>query len=279
MKFCYIAPTEYIEPLELERSDTQLLLAHLVETDQQYVDIFAKTADERQVTILDNSAYELYREGKPMFDPSKMVELGKKVSADYLVLPDYPGEHSSKTIDVGMQYAAEFRDAGFGTFFVPQSKVGDYEDYIRCFEFAARSQFVDYIGVSILGCPNAFGVDGNPFQQYLARPLLLGDLLQRGLLQKAKDHGKKIHCLGMTDGPREIEALSEIIRQGYIDTWDSSAPVWAGINDVNFDLTPTGLRNGKIASAVDFAHPFDQTKIESIEHNITYIEQLIDYAR
>ena len=38
-----------------------------------------------------------------------------------------------------------------------------------------------------------------------------------------------------------------------IDTWDSSAAVWYGLNGIEFDNSPTGSRNGKFEKEVDFS--------------------------
>ena len=54
----------------------------------------------------------------------------------------------------------------------------------------------------------------------------------------------------MTDGPNEIELLSQFHK--HIFSWDSSSPIWHGINNIRYDGSPTGLRNGKFEDEVDF---------------------------
>ena len=86
---------------------------------------------------------------------------------------------------------------------------------------------------------------------------------------------KKIHFLGMVDGPREIELVKEY--HDVINTWDSSAAVWAGLNGIKFDNSPTGLMNGKFEKEVDFS-----TRIEDPEYintacqNMQYIDKLCE---
>lgn len=230
----------------------------------------------KSTIILDNSAFEMYQRGLPMFEGDKLIELGERVKADYIVMPDYPGENQWKTIAAATDYGPQFKEAGFGTFFVPQSEIGDVDGYLEAFAFAATSPLVDYIGVSILGVPNAFGVYGNPLQQYLSRKLMMGALYDRGLLQVAKRMGKKIHFLGMLDGPNEIIEVAPFGK--FIDTWDSSAAVWAGINGIAFDKSPTGLVDGKIKSHVDFdlAYKEDIERDNLIVSNMKYIDDLVE---
>lgn len=274
MDFCHISPSQYLNPLEINNYKSHLLLAHLIEDDDiEYIDYYRHLPVRSEKTvILDNSAFELYRRNLPMFDGAKLLDIAARVTADYIVMPDYPGEHSSYTIRAANHYGPEFKDAGYKTFFVPQSEVGDLEDYIQAFAWAAQSPLVDYIGMSILGIPNAFGVDGNDIQRLLSRPHMFNLLGERGLLQMAKYNGKKIHCLGMTDGPREVDLMASWVVMGMVDSWDSSAAVWAGIEGVRFDNSPTGLIDGKVKSHVDFNIAFDETKVDDIMYNMTYID-------
>jgi hypothetical protein len=295
---------------------THLLLAHLVEEDKVYTSFYApdvrtdanylsrelydfngervydfRVANSRekrtdfapldniyqkdQTTILDNSAFEMYQRGLPMFEGSKLVELARKCKANYIVMPDFPGEDQWKTITAAQHYGPWFKDAGFGTFFVPQSEPGDLEGYLEAFAYAATSPHVDYIGISILGVPNAYGVYRKPLQRYLSRKFMMTELYKRGLLQVARRMKKKIHFLGMLDGPNEILEVASFAH--FIDTWDSSAAVWAGIKGVSFDSSPTGLVNGKIEEHVDFTLPYthDEKRDSLIRSNVKYIDDLV----
>lgn len=313
MDFCHISPGSYLHELNgryntFANYNCHLVLAHLVEESRVYSDFynprytgvynltlidyndkklnsrvlgshgrtdFSPLYRSKQTIILDNSAFEMYQRGLPMFDPSKLLDLAKQIKATYIVMPDYPGENQRETIAAAKSVATLYKQSGFGTFFVPQSEIGDIEGYIEAFAFAAASPLVDYIGVSILGVPNALGVYGNPFQQYLSRKSMMSVLYNRGLLDLARRNNKKIHFLGMLDGPNEILEVSAF-RQ-YIDTWDSSAAVWAGINDIGFDNSPTGLINGKLKSHVDFdlAYEYDKERDGLIRDNIMYIDGLV----
>lgn len=287
MKFCHIAPTSLV-PVAAGFSDCFLTLAHLIEKDDLYVQHYKEAkqlaiANGRDVvSIMDNSGFEYYKEHGPgyVFDPDKLIEQAYKVGAEYVVLPDYPGEDSARTVNAAIKYEPQFREAELGTFFVPQSKPGDLEDYIRAVDWAASDPIVDYIGISILGVPIAFDVEqGNKLQRYCSRHQMMSILHDRGILQRAKYNGKRIHFLGMVDGPNEVTLCGEFIKEGYIDTWDSSSAAWAACSGKRYDTSPTGLVDGKIETAVDFsfgAENITPKVLDDVVYNCHFINQQVN---
>ena len=271
MKFCHIAPVAHLDLVE-DRS-AHLTLAHLIdEGHQDYIDFYKN--QKFDINIMDNSAFELYKAQLPMFDPQKLVGLAQQVNATHIVLPDHPSHPSMVGIDDAKRYAPVFKEAGFGTFFVPQSDVLDLEDLITSFAWAASSPLIDYIGISILAVPNAYGCEqNNPLQRFVSRWKFMNELYDRNLLQLAAQNGKKIHMLGMVDGTNEISLL----RDFHIDTWDSSAGVWTGLNGIQLDWSPTGLVEGKFEKHVDFeAKIEDNSLIELAKTNIAKIDELVN---
>ena len=271
MKFCHIAPVAHLD-LVKDRS-AHLTLAHLIdEGHQDYIDFYKN--EKFDINIMDNSAFELYKAQLPMFDPEKLVGLAQQVNATHIVLPDHPSHPSMVGIDDAKRYAPIFKEAGFGTFFVPQSDVLDLEDLITSFAWAASSPLIDYIGISILAVPNAYGCEqNNQLQRFVSRWKFMNELYDRNLLQLAAQNGKKIHFLGMLDGPNEISLL----RDFHIDTWDSSAGIWTGLNGVQFDWSPTGLVEGKFEKHVDFeAKIVDNNLIELAKTNMGKIDELVN---
>lgn len=273
--FCHIAPIEFLNLVEGYR--THLLLAHLVDTSNDYTNFYNSIRTDRSTIILDNSAFEMYKQGKPMLTPLKVMEMARLVNANYVVMPDYPAEHSSKTIQAAIDIAPLFRKQGYGTFFCPQSKVGDKEDLISAFDWAATSKHVDYIGVSILAIPNAYGVEkGNKLQRFVARYMFMQELQERGILRRIEENGKKMHFLGMVDGPNEIKLMGSFKR--YINTWDSSAAIWFGLNGGRFDHSPTGIFDGKYEKEVNFNLPLSDVAIDFYnyaKYNMDYIDGLM----
>jgi hypothetical protein len=281
IKFCHIAPTHFLDRYT-KTNGAHLLLAHLVEQDPAYADYYANL-DDGKVKIMDNSAFEMFKQGRPMYDPDKLIEMGKRCKADVIVMSDYPKENWSKTMNTAIKQIPQLKDAGFGTFYVPQSELGDVEGILKSYEWAIENPDVDLIGVSILACPIAFEVneskhgdgkrnDAYKLQRFLSRWKMFRTLDDHGLLQSARAI-KKFHCLGMTDGPQEIDLLREY--QPYIYSWDSSAAVWAGINGVPFDRSPSGLEHGKVESEVNFSYNYDvKAHDDVVKFNIGVIDRL-----
>ena len=271
--FCHISPTAYLSDFCRGRPN-HLALAHLVERDQQYTEFYLRESLEGATIILDNSAFEQYKAGLEMYPSEKLIALGKEIKAEYIVMSDYPGQHSSVTIKAAKKLAPVFHDAGFGTFFCPQSQIGDKDDLIRAFEWAATSDLVDYVGVSILAVPNAYGVErGNKLQRFISRWKFMHELHSAGILDQLQSARKKIHFLGMTDGPNEIDLVHQF--WPYINTWDSSSAVWLGLNDRLYDTSPSGIVDGKFELEVDFEmdKPLSDQTYSKVMQNIITIDK------
>jgi hypothetical protein len=277
MHFCHIIPTPHLDMVS--GRPTHLVLAHLIEEDDEYVNYYIEQKEKYGCTIImDNSAFEMYKQGRDMYDPDKLMDMGKKVKADYIVMTDYPGQEASETIAKAFEQAPVFKEAGFGTFFVPQSLIGNIEELTLCFDWAARHpEIVDYIGVSILAIPNGYGVEkNNKLQRFLSRWKFMGELKERGILDMINANGQKVHFLGMVDGPNEISLLKEY--NAYIDTWDSSAASWLGLHaGEGFDGSPTGRVAGKYEEEVDFNFVTENVNnIELAIMNMDYIDDLVE---
>lgn len=292
-----------------------LTLAHLVESDPHYWNFFrdvrARFGEHATLNIMDNSGFEMYKLHQPYYQADRLVELGRLVQADYIVLPDYPGQASKKTIESAEQYAPVFKKAGFGAFFAPQAPgpdkqlfdvnldssqdrdqrtVAAIEELCGSFLWAIESPLIDYIGFSILAIPIAYGVENvrdQPqlkLQRYMSRYHFIQYLDAYVQKHRGKSlaalkllNDKKFHMLGMVDGPNEIELISHLPVQ--FDTWDTSAAIWAGLNGVQFDPSPTGLIDGKFELHVNFDHyTSDQNYIKLARFNMDYIDMLVsDY--
>lgn len=270
INFCHIAPTEFLDLTE--SNGAHLVLAHLIESDPSYV-AFYQNLDDGKYIIMDNSAFEMYKQGREMYPTERLMDMAQLVGADCIVMSDYPGEPGQKTIEAAERTIKEYKKRGFDVFFVPQSKVGDLDDYLNTVKWGLDNPDINLIGLSILGAPNAFGVErDNKLQRFLSRWKILRLLEADGYLHQG--NFGRFHCLGMVDGPNEIELLAEFA--DYIFSWDSSAAVWAGLHSIKFDNSPTGLVDGKFEKEVDFGVPRTarmHNKHLAIE-NINYINRL-----
>lgn len=272
--FCHIVPTNHFD-LVVDRP-VHLVLAHLVEEDEDYCRRYQASGGE---LILDNSAFEMYKRNEPMYPTEKLIDMAEKVGASYVVMSDYPNEPPGKTINAACKMIPQLKEADLGTFFCPQAERGDLEGLISSYAWAFSHPDIDYVAFSILNIPLAYNCETGPaqgwrMQKFLSRWKFMQELDKRFELAHVKKYNnKKFHFLGMTEGPNEVELMSPW--HDLIDTWDSSAAVWAGLNNISFDDSPTGLMNGKFEKEVDFSAVFTDTKsIELARSNMHYIDKL-----
>lgn len=280
INFCHITPTKYLDTFT-RTNGAHLILAHLVETDSEYTNFYSRITNKYK--IMDNSAFEMFKQGKPMYESSKLIEMGERCKASCIVLSDYPAEDWTKTVQKAIDTYDEIKGHGFDTFFVPQSTLGDLKGYVESVRWALNNPKIDVIGLSILGCPVALGIDEKAhkkersdsykLQRFLSRYKILSILEEQGLLnEKAR---KRFHCLGMTDGPNEIMLLKRF--ETFIKSWDSSAAVWAGLNNITFDNSPTGLNGGKFEKEVDFNfYVEDAALYEKVVYNVNFIDRMVE---
>jgi len=260
--FCYIAPTSHLQ--DVLASKTHLVLAHLVDEDETYADFYHDLGTASgDFIMMDNSAYEL----KVPYAPTKLIELASKCAADVVVLPDYPFQPASVTIEAAKEFIPQFKEVGLGTFFVPQSKKGDLEDWIQAYIWAAENPDIDVIGMSILGIPNAL----SNIDPAYARVVMTQLLIDRGVFNFDKHH----HYLGLNAGPAlEIPSL---LRMNALDTIDSSGPIWSAILGHEYTINADSyLATSKPKMPVNFhiKESRDAATITRINHNITLTQSL-----
>lgn len=262
-EFCIITPIEYLEYADW--STSHLVLAHLVDESDKYAEYYKVLSDRGDFVMMDNSAYEL----KEPYSPDKLLELGQKCGADAIVLPDYPFQPSSVTVEAAKKFTPIFKDAGVKTFFAPQSERGDIGDWINGYNWAANNPDIDIIGMSILGIPNALP---NIHYAY-ARVVMTQKLIDASMFNFEKHH----HYLGLNAGPAlEIPSL---LKMKALDSIDSSGPVWAGITGHRYSVDTDSLQSvSKIKMPVDFHYPRskDPDTHDRIVNNITLTLDLFE---
>ena len=274
LNFCHISPTKYLDIFATGRK-CHLLLAHLINEDYDYLTWYQQERDKTQCKlILDNSAFEMFKREEPMYSTDKLLDAANKIRADYVVMTDYPNEEYDKTIDKAKDMGPKLLEHGYYPFFCPQSKKGDLDGLIKSYLWAAKDHRTKMIGFSILAIPNAYEVLDDPLQRFLSRWKFCQELEKAGFfhLIEGNEH-KKLHMLGMLDGPNEMLLMKDYIQ--HFSSWDSSAAVWAGLNGIGFDNSPTGLINGKFEGEVDFKH--DSATVDQISvatKNLKYINRL-----
>ena len=206
---------------------------------------------------MDNGAFELGES----YSPDQLIRLGNRCAADAIVLPDYPFKEGQVTIDAAVKLSSDVHDAGFHTMFVPQSEVGETEDWIETYLWASENDDIDIIGMSILGIPNALP----HIPRSYARVVMTQMLIDRGIFNFNKYH----HYLGLNAGPAlECPALIEM---DALDSCDSSGPVWAGICGQTYTLAADSFQSTrKIDKHVEFDYPLTNNEYvhSAIQTNI-----------
>lgn len=249
IKLCHIAPINYTE-MGINESDMNMVLAHIAEKDKSYAEMF-KSSDK--ITLLDNGAFE---QGYPM-EADKMIGIGHEVGADILVLPDHP----YKPWELGWMKVEDqiklYKANGFKTMFIPQSIKGDGQGYMASLVNALEHPDIDFVGLSILGCPNAFP----DVPEHRVRDMILSHFAKNG------NHYKKFHILGMLGSVDEIKRLTQY--KDLIHSWDTSAAIWYGLNGVSVKG-----RTKKIELAVDFNMPGKEFDYRLVLDNIDYMRSL-----
>jgi len=265
VQHCFIAPTQYLHLIP-KKSKTHLLLAHLLE-DDAYCEFYRNRKKNGDYIIVDNGAFEFKR---PLSADEIFRLVGKAgFMPDVVVAPDYPFEHWGKTVSSTIDFSKRYHqyfDATVKLMAVPQSKKGNWKGWIECYKQLADVSNVDWLGMSILGIPNAFcsltGTDDISFNRTFATAYLIAE----GIVRTNRKH----HYLGCGD-PRELITMCV---QGVADTNDSSTAFWHAINGIAFDDSAGGLKDGKLAVEVDFDLPFDAAHTKLIKSNIKWIGRL-----
>jgi len=261
-KFCIITPTAYLEQYA-SQSKMHLVLAQLVDTDEEYASFYT---NRKEFKIMDNGAYELGHS----YDPEKLIELGQKCKADAIVLPDYPFKMADVTINAAENLIDEVRKAGFKTAFVPQSQVGELEDWIKGYDWAVNNDKIDIVCMSILGIPNALP----HIPKCFARVVMAQILKERGYTFE-----KYHHWLGLQNISLEVPPL---IDMNVIDSLDSSNPVWAGICGHQYDLHCDSILvpSKENLPHVDFTVTNDQNAMvhSNIQYNINVAQLIFAHA-
>lgn len=260
-QFCIITPTPYLVEYA-SQSSMHLVLAHLVDTDPVYSDFYENRPEFK---IMDNGAFELGES----YDPDSLLRLAEQCEADAIVLPDYPFQHQSKTIEAAQKLIPILEAEAFDTFFCPQAEEGDLDGWIEAYVWASENDQIDMIGMSILAIPNALP----HIPKAYARVVMTQLLIDRGIFNFDKYH----HYLGLNAGPNlEIPAL---INMGALDSCDSSGPVWAGICGQAYSpMSDSYQLTSKIKKHVDFNYPMikDRMVRSAIQYNIDLTLELFN---
>lgn len=267
LQHAFIAPIPHLNMVLWSESRFHLVLAHLMH-NPMYAEFYAELKEKGHFIIMDNGAFE---NGTPYTLEQLKAICAKWFKPDVIVAPDYPDAPYHLTISSFNSFQQEWGDIypEMEIMAVPQSLKGDWEGWLTAYEYFLTHPRADWIGLSILGVPNAFqSLTRTPdisFNRLFAVQLLLQLYGRRST--------KKHHALGM-GAPREI-MLQRLL--GLVDTNDSSSAIWHGLHGIKYDDSATALKAGKISIPVDFTGEKTLTTEiqEAVRYNIQYLEAFL----
>lgn len=266
IQFGYIAPTDYLDTIP-ESANFHLILAHLLK-DEKYASFYREKSKRGDTIICDNGAFE-FKKSMPADELIHLVD-ESQVNPTYVVAPDFPFEDWEVTYLSTCDFIERIKlqaKSSYKVMAVPQSKPGDWKGWEKGYQKLATHPYVEVIGMSILGIPNAYksltGTDDISFNRVFAT----AKLLKEGKINSHVNH----HYLGLGNGPRELLLQRQL---GVIDSNDSSSPIWHGHLGILLDNSATSLINGKTSIEVDFSAKKSQY-VDSVMQNIKYMEDII----
>jgi hypothetical protein len=274
IKLGIITPTKYLNQFAV--SDYHLVLAHIVESNDEYRDFYKKRSEEGDFITLDNSSYEI---GDDHYTPSDLIELAEEVGASEVMAPEHYLD-ADKTIEKAGAFLEEFRakvGPNLGVICTAHGK--DLDDIIRCHDELIKLG-TDTIGLSCrLDCelPSYSRVSelieeetNISMIRSLKRVGIVVEIMTRRHVSKKL---KAYHLLGLNH-PRELQMYYHIKRAGLnIRSNDSSAAFLAGLNEIVFSRQYL-----KLPVSLDFDLDIEMSndQVETIDTNI---DILTEYAR
>lgn len=269
VQHAYIAPIPHLNLVQWSSSKFHLILAHLMR-HRAYADYYKSLHEQGHYIILDNGAFE---NGQP-YGSEQLAEIVKaSFQPNVIVAPDYPGQPYWATMKAFEEFQQTWSKLypDMSIMGVPQSQKGDWQGWMRCYDYMHHHPNCEWIGLSILGIPNAFCGQTGTADISVNRTYACAALKQAYPVFP-EDKELKHHALGM-GSPREIVVQKAI---GFIDSNDSSSAIWHGLHGVKYDTSPSALIGGKLPIPVDFERKFviDSYLQDVIAHNIQYMESM-----
>lgn len=266
-------PMELLSKSE-ELNDYDFILYHLFVKDKDYRRFFSQVMKEgKRMTILDNSAYEFYRDGGK-FDPQTFTEIVEEFNPTYFIVPDVLMDYPETMMK--FRYWSG-RLNGHKRMVVPQGK--SLKDWLSCYKEMLNKGGFEYIGIPF---HNDFFWDlGTAIYEVLSKHEHLAFkwnadmayaqgrcfLLQYLIKEKLIDDSKKYHLLGC-HWAAELQWLTyrNPMRDEFewITSMDTSFPVTKGIMKAHLD---TGEKE-KISIDEYFRMSLDPEQYNRIIKNI-----------
>lgn len=234
-------------------NDYPYVLAHLLMSntkhyDRDYAEFYKEKLENRDFSILDNSAFELE---KPI-DGDVLHALGQEYRPTHVIVPDFLRDIKS-TIESFNEYSEKYKDRNYDLIGVLQGK-SIQENIICCDLYLNQVKYKPSIIAIPFDCESNYDVT--------SRVRLIDELCET----LGDQIIGKFHLLGLLN-PLEYKLYSEKSKKAIFSV-DTSCPIitgWSGIDLHKYGYTGSKPKD-KLAENLDIVLDFDQ--LERIFNNI-----------
>jgi hypothetical protein len=240
-------------------TDGDYCLVHLLEEHPEYVKVFEKACQEREV-ILDNSIFEK----GIAFETEPYKEWIKRLQPTWYIIPDAL-ENFYETITKAHQWNRIHRSQ------VPGKAIGvvqgkTYTELCECYIALDKEIDVDMIAISFdySWYEEQYPDLPKPVAWMLGRQLLLARLTQDGLINYTKKH----HLLGVALPQEGVEYG----KYGWLYSIDTSNPVVHAIHNIKYESYGlTDKVSKKLCDLIEY--PSEDINFEYLTYNINAFRQ------
>lgn len=266
MQLGFIVPIKYLDTFA-SQSDFHLILPHILETNEKYLNFYREKSRRGDFIIVDNSVFEL---GKSYPD-EKLLRLASEVEADEIIVPEIIGDFQ-KSLKKAEQFLRDPQiPRDFSISITVQGNSFDemkqhYKEILKRFSYLDTISIPFAIDCDIPGAPK---VKSKTLQRVINRTSFIDRLLEKGII----DYTKKHHLLGLSDGVELKHYSSSPERYRFIRSNDSSSAFTHGSNLIRY--TEKGLPCEKLKEKLDFKmnKELKGSQIESIQYNINMLKK------
>jgi len=227
---------------------------------EQYTRFYARC---KEFKVLDNGLFE----NGVAEDTIALILKAQKVGADAIVAPDVLRDGVA-TYESSAKFASALKYSNFGANVMGVPQGNSVSDYVACYTKMVQDPNIHMIGLSILGCVDAFKEFTGTDSIHLNRVFAVNYLLSTGVF----DHSKWHHLLGLGDHPGEVGYYQHVRA---IRSNDSSSPIIHGMRDILY--TEDGiLEQGKVEAKMDFFGDYELSDHHdaTVLHNIAILHKL-----
>lgn len=258
-KLSLTMPVAYLDTYATQ-STMHVISSRVAKESDKYATFFNGRTEYK---ILDCSLFDSMEN----LDCELLILLAERCQVNAIVILPFPFKDYTQTLDSTIEIATKIKEAGFSTVYVPHSEVGDVENWVEAYEWAANCDKVDVIGMSSTAIPSTM-----PYlPRSYARVVLAHLLIDRGIFATDKHH----HYFEINAGPNlEIPPL---INMNAIDSFDTAMPIWSAICGNMFSEMFESYAIRKVDKTFDFMYPLMSSVYihRAIQTNINMTKQVL----